>query len=122
MPNRPHSVQPVDKLRKLVPPNFRDEDWKYTQFPHFQQYKIQPPSVPDLSKGIPPSNLPIPSINEAWVVVVKNGMIQPHLSHLPEPSSGISVCSLPGTHFGPSVESEFGRGAIALKHGHYFSH
>ncbi len=121
MPNRPHAVQPVDKLRKQVPPNFRDEDWKYTQFPHFIEYKIQPASMSGLSKGIPPSNLPIPSINEAWVVVVKNGMIQPHLSHLPEPSSGISVCSLPRTHFGPSEESELGRGAIALKHGHYFS-
>ena len=117
----PHLGQASDKHLTHEPPDFRHEDWKYTHFPQFQQYTIQLPSA--LSQGDRTSNsVPtIPLEDDTWIVVVKNGVIQPHLSQLPDPSSGISIRSLTEADVQHSEEPGLPFGALAMKHGHYFS-
>jgi len=118
----PYSVEAAEYLLKQSPPDFREEDWKYTHFAGFGRYKIH--SANPATIELPHHPLPdaMADADHVWQVVLVNGVWQPHLSNLPDPSSGIRVSGLGEAISRDPQKLQPTAGALALKKGHYYSH
>lgn len=126
-----YSKMAAHSLHHQQPPNFREEDWKYTHFTGFEHYTLhQNPKHSahrDASflRSIPAdssfSRQFHPNTDNTWLAVLINGILQPQLSKLPDPDTGIKISMLSEAYDPNHEQVPFSPGDLACEHGHYFS-
>lgn len=116
-----YTARAAANLQRQAAPHYKDEDWKYTHFPDFGRYHRLTDTQHSHRENPFPPGAPPTDLEDAWTAVVVNGRLQPRLSRLPHPASGIRLCTLRDAKAEGAWPGQVSPGELALSQGNYYS-